>query len=69
MTNADYADNLALLTNTSTQPRSLLRSLEQAVGSIELHFNVYKTEYTCFKQKGTIPTISSNPLKFVDQFK
>ena len=36
MIDADYADNLALLKNTPAHADSLLHSLEQAVGSIDL---------------------------------
>ena len=48
ITNADYADDIVLLTNTPTQAKSLLHSLEQAVGGIGLHVNAGKMEYICF---------------------
>ena len=37
--NTDYADDVALLANTSTQAESLLHSLEQAAGGIGLYMN------------------------------
>ena len=40
ITDADYADNIALLANTS---ESLLHSMEQAAGGIGLHVNADKT--------------------------
>ena len=39
MTDADYADHLALLINTPAQAKSLLCSLEQAAGCISLYLN------------------------------
>ena len=48
MTDADYADDLALLTNTSAQAESLLHSLEKAEGGINLYLKTNKTEYMCF---------------------
>ena len=42
MTNADYADDLVILTNASTLPESLLYSLEQAAGGIGLYVNANK---------------------------
>ena len=37
ITNADYADDIALLANTPSQAESLLYSLELAAGDIELY--------------------------------
>ena len=45
ITNTDYADNIALLANTSTQVESLLHSLKQAAVGIGLYVNANKTEY------------------------
>ena len=39
MTDADYVDDLALLTNTPAQAESLMHSLKQAAGSISFHVN------------------------------
>ena len=50
-TDADYADDIALLANTLTQAESLLHSLEQRAGGICLHVNTDKTEFMCFNQK------------------
>ena len=67
MTNTVYTDDLAILVNKPPQAKSLLLCLKQAVGGIDLHVNTNKTEFMCFKQ-GTITTLNSKPLKFVDQF-
>ena len=63
MTDADYRDDLALLTNTLPQAGSLLHSLKQAAKSIGLSMNANRTEYMCFKQKEIIFTLSGKPLK------
>ena len=44
----DYSDDITLLVNTPTQAKSLLHSLEQAAGGIDLDMNVEKVEYMCF---------------------
>ena len=46
MTDADYADDLVLLTNTPAQSESLLHSLKQAAEGIDLYAN--KTEHMLF---------------------
>ena len=45
ITEADYADDIALPANTPAQAESLLHKLERAVGGIGLHVNTEKTEY------------------------
>ena len=50
MIDADYADDLALHANEPAQAESLLHSLEQTAGGIELYVNVNKTEFMCLKQ-------------------
>ena len=68
ITDADYADDIALLANTPTQAESLQHSLEQSAGGIGFHMNVVKTEYMCFHQKGDISTLNGGSLKLVDKF-
>ena len=67
-TNADYADDIAILANTPNQAETLLQSLEQATAGIGLHVNVQKTEYMCFNQTGDISTLDGSSLKLVDKF-
>ena len=45
ITDADYADDMALLANMPAWAESLLHSLEWAAGGIGLHVNVDKIEY------------------------
>ena len=48
ITDADYADDIAILANTPNQAETLLHSLEQAAAGISLYVNAHKTEYMCF---------------------
>ena len=68
MTDEDNADELALLENTSPQAESVLHTIEQAPGCVDLYVNANKIEYICFKLNGVIFTLSSKSLKLVDQF-
>ena len=65
---ADYADDIVILANTSTQAEALLHSLERAATGIGLHVNAHKTEYICFNQTGDISTLGGSSLKLVDKF-
>ena len=68
MTDADYADDIALLANTPNQAEALLHSLERTAAGIGLHDNAHKTEYMCYNQKGDITTLDGASLKLVDKF-
>ena len=68
ITDADYADDIALLANTSNQAEILLYSLERAAAGIGLPVNAHKTEYKCFDQAGYISTLDGISLKLVDKF-
>ena len=65
ITDADYADNIALLANITAQAKPLLHSLKRAAS---LDMNAYKTEYMCFNQKGDMSTLNGASLKLVDKF-
>ena len=67
ITDADYADDIALLANTSAQAETLLHSLEQAAADIGHQVNAQKMEYMCFNQRGDISTLNSSSLKLVDK--
>ena len=54
ITDADYADDIALLANTPKQAETLLHNLERAAAGIGLHVNAHKTEYMCYNQTGDI---------------
>ena len=68
ITDADYADDIAILANTPDQAETLLHSLEQAAASIGLCVNAHKAEYMCYNQTGDISTLEGTPLKLVDKF-
>ena len=68
ITDADYADDIALLTNTPNQAETLLHSLERAAAGIGPPVNAHKTEYMCFNQAGDISTVDGTSLKLVDEF-
>ena len=68
ITDADYADDIALLANTPNQAETLLHSLERAAAGIGLHVNANKTEYMCYNQTGEISTLDRTSLKLVDKF-
>ena len=68
ITDANYADDIAILATTSNQAETLLHSLEQAAAGIGLHVNAHKTEYMCFNQTGDISTLDGTSLKLVNKF-
>ena len=68
ITDAAYADDIAILANTPNQAETLLHSLERAAAGIGLYINAHKTEYMCYNQTGAISTIDGTPLKLVDKF-
>ena len=56
ITDADNADDIALLANAPALAETILHSLERAAEGIGLHVNAHKTEYMCFNQRGDIFT-------------
>ena len=68
ITNADYANDIAILANTPNQAKTLLHSLERTATGIGFHVNAHKTEYMYFNQKGDISTLDRSSLKLVDKF-
>ena len=68
ITDADYADNIAILANTPNQAETLLHSLERAAEGVGLHVNAHNTEYMYYNQTGDITTTDGTPLKLVDKF-
>ena len=68
ITDADYADDIALLANAPNQAETLLYSLERAAAGIGLRINAHKTEYMCFNQTGDISSLNGSSLKLVDNF-
>ena len=68
ITDADNADDIALIANASAQAKTLLHSLEWAAGAIGFHVNADKLEYMCFNQRSHISTLKGGLLKLVDKF-
>ena len=68
ITDADYADDIAILANLPAQAETLLYSLERAAACIGLHINAHKTECMGFNQTGHISTLGNSSLKLVDKF-
>ena len=68
ITDADYADGIAILAKTPNLAETLLHTLERADAGIGLHVNAHKTEYMCFNQTGDISTLDGTSLKLVDKF-
>ena len=68
ITDADYADDIAILANTPDQAETLLHSLERAATGIGLYVNAHKTEYMRYNQTGDISTLDGTPMKLVDIF-
>ena len=68
ITDADYADDIAILANAPAQAETLLHRLERAAAGIGPHVNAHKTEYMCFNQTGDISTLDGTSLKLVDKF-
>ena len=68
ITDADYADDIAILANTPDQAETLLHSLEWAATGIGLYVNAHKIEYMCYNQTGDISTLDGTPFKLVDKF-
>ena len=68
ITDAVYADDIAILPNTPVQVETLRHSLERAAAGIGPHVNAHKTEYMCFNKKDDMYTIGGSSLLLVDKF-
>ena len=55
ITEADYADDIALLVNSPTQAESLIYSLERAAGGIGFHVNAEKNRTCALIKEPTSP--------------
>ena len=69
VTDADYADDLALFSDTIKGAEKLLHLLEEAAANIGLSVNADKTEFISYNELGTMQTASGIPLDKVDDFK
>ena len=68
ITDANYANVIALLANIPNQAEILLHSLERAAADIGLHVNAHIMEYMCYNQTGDISTLDRTSQKLVDKF-
>ena len=66
ITDADYADDIALLANTPAQAETQLHNLERAAAGI--YDNADKTKYMCYHQRDDSSTLNGSSLKLVDKF-
>jgi len=70
ITDADFADDIALLSDTCEKAQLLLQRVESAAEIIGLHINEKKTEYVVYNQKESdIVSQNGNYLKRVEDFK
>ena len=67
ITDADYANDIAILANVPAQAETQPHSLERAAAGIDLRVNAHKTEYMCFNQTDNISTLNGISLKLVNK--
>ena len=68
ITDVNYAEDLALLTDTIDEATELLHILETAASEIGLYINTGKTEFIAYNQTGAIESKGSHPIKSVTDF-
>ena len=68
ITDADYADDIALLANTPAWAESLLHSLVRVAAGIGLNINAHKTKCMSFIQRDDISKLKGALLKLGDKF-
>ena len=69
ITDADYADDIALLSDSIEKAELLLHRVEEAAKQIGLHINEDKTEFMAFNQPhAELQTTEEKPLKCTDDF-
>ena len=66
ITDADYADDIALISSTIVGATRLLLALEQAAAEVGLKINSKKTDYIPINCQGRIQSLSGQHLKFVE---
>ena len=75
LTDADFADDLALIANSINNAQTLLNSLESAANCVGLYLNDTKTEYMSYTKTQSsidnlvIKTVSGHVLKRVEDYK
>ena len=67
ITDTDFADDIALLSNLIEEEQLLLRRVESAAGQVGVHVNQKKTEHIVKNQpEGNIFTLTGGTLKEVE---
>ena len=71
ITNADDANDLAVLADVLKDATFLLHSIERTAKEIGLYLNADKTEFICFNQDASegMRSLNSEKIKQVDDFK
>ena len=75
LTDADFADDIALISNSIENAQTLLNSLESAANCVGLYLNDSKTEYMCYTKSNNsidnmiIKTVNGYILKRVNDYK
>ena len=71
ITDIDYADDIAILTNSMLDANTLLYKIEDTAKDIGLHINSDKNEYMCLNHEKQIimKRLSGHYIKSVDEFK
>ena len=67
ITEADYADDIAILANTPIQAEVRQHTQEWAAAGTGFHVNAHKTEYMYFNETDDISTLGGSSLKLVDK--
>ena len=67
-TDADYADDIALMSNTINDAISLLHYVEYTTRKVGLHINTAKTEFISYHQDGEIKSLDRKAIKPVQDF-
>ena len=68
ITDADYADDLALFSDSIADATSLLHYVEDAAQKIGLYVNARKTEFLCYNTTGTMKSLSGDNIKQQEEF-
>ena len=68
LTDANYADDIALFADSPEDAEKLLHILEASAANIDLHVNAKKTEYMTFNVNSDIRSLNQTLLKLVEEF-
>ena len=69
ITDVIFADDLAVVSDTMVDAKTLLHRIEKSAREIGLHINESKTEYMAYSTEGDLHSLNGTKLKKVDNFK